>query len=153
MLEQAIMRPEFSVHGGRGRLAFMVVSTDTTVESDAYRLVPSGVSVHFDRIHLADVSVAGRAAMLQGVSASAKLLADIQPDGSAFACTSASVVIGDQLIIDHLQAVSRPRGLYYHHHRGGVRIKGTPDQDPHASKPLHERHHRTGDGVPCRTRL
>lgn len=80
----------------------MVVSTDTTVESDAFRMAPAGVSVHFDRIALRDVTAESLAAMEAGVEASARLLADAQPDGVVFACTSASVVIGDQRIVERI---------------------------------------------------
>jgi maleate isomerase len=77
----------------------MVVSTDTTVESDTYRMVPNGVSVHFDRIYLANVTSDSLAKMIEGVESSARLLSDAKPDAIAFACTSASVVIGADAIV------------------------------------------------------
>ena len=80
----------------------MVVSTDTTVESDTYRMVPYGVSVHFDRIYLADVTSDSLAKMIEGVESSARLLSDAKPDAIAFACTSASVVIGADAIVDKI---------------------------------------------------
>jgi maleate isomerase len=94
---------DFGINGWRGRLGFMVVSTDTTVESDTFRMVPYGVSVHFDRIALKAVTVKSLSEMIQGVETSAKLLAEAKLDAIAFACTSASVVIGDQPIIDKIR--------------------------------------------------
>ena len=110
MMENESIRHDFGINGWRGRLGFMVVSTDTTVESDAFRMVPYGVSVHFHRIPLKDVTVKSLSEMIQGVETSAKLLSEIQPDAMAFACTSASVVIGDQAIIDRIHKTAQ--GVY-----------------------------------------
>ena len=88
----------------RSKLGFVVLAIEQTVEEDVYRLAPPGVGVHFSRIQMAnEVTVETLEATVNRLADSAALLL---PDGDldvvCFACTSASFVIGEDLVMREL---------------------------------------------------
>jgi maleate isomerase len=88
----------------RVKLGFVILAMEQTVEEDVYRLVPPGVGVHFNRIQMANEIT------VKTLEATASKLADaaalLLPDGGldvvCFACTSASVVIGEDRVMQEL---------------------------------------------------
>ena len=94
----------------RAKLGFVVLAMEQTIEEDVFRLVPPGVGVHFNRVRMAnEVTVETLEATANKLAETAALLL---PDGDldviCFACTSASVVIGEDRVIQEL-AKGAPR--------------------------------------------
>lgn len=88
----------------RAKLGFVVLAMEQTVEENVFRLAPPGVGVHFNRVQMAnEVTVETLQATVNRLAETAALLL---PDGDldviCFACTSASVVIGEDRVIEEL---------------------------------------------------
>ncbi|UCF91054.1 MAG: aspartate/glutamate racemase family protein [Desulfobacterales bacterium] len=88
----------------RAKLGFVVLAMEQTIEEDVFRLAPTGVGVHFTRVQMANqVTVATLEATAAKLAEAAALLL---PDGElnvvCFACTSASVVIGEDRVRQEL---------------------------------------------------
>lgn len=88
----------------RAKLGFVVLAMEQTVEEDVFRLAPPGVGVHFNRVQMAnEVTVETLEATANKLAdAAALLLPDGDLDVICFACTSASVVIGEDRVIEEL---------------------------------------------------
>ncbi len=88
----------------RAKLGFVLLATEQTVQDDVMALRPSGVGVHFTRAAIADSITS------ESLAAQADLLADcaatLLPDGSldvvCYACTSGSLVIGEERVFAEL---------------------------------------------------
>ena len=88
----------------RARLGFVLLATEQTVEDDVMRLCPAGVGAHFTRAAIPDSITS------ETLAAQADLLADcartLLPDGSldvvCYACTSGSLVIGEERVFAEL---------------------------------------------------
>ena len=88
----------------RAKIGFVLLATEQTVQDDVMRLRPEGVGVHFTRAAIAD-SITN-----ESLAAQADLLADcaatLLPDGSldvvCYACTSGSLVIGEERVFREL---------------------------------------------------
>lgn len=88
----------------RARLGFVLLATEQTIEEDMFRLAPPGVGVHFTRARMPnDVTVENLEAMVTELAAAAALLL---PEGVldvvCYACTSGSVVIGEERVMAEL---------------------------------------------------
>ena len=89
----------------RAKIGFVLLATEQTVQDDVMRLRPPGVGMHFTRAAIAD-SITN-----ETLAAQADLLADcaatLLPDGSldvvCYACTSGSLVIGEQRVFAEFQ--------------------------------------------------
>ena len=89
----------------RGKIGYVLLATEQTVQDDVMRLRPPGVGVHFTRAPIAD-SITN-----ESLAAQAELLADcaatLLPDGSldvaCYACTSGSLVIGEERVFAELK--------------------------------------------------
>ena len=89
----------------RARLGFVLLATEQTVQDDVMRLRPPGVGVHFARAAIPD------SITIESLAAQAELLADcaatLLPDGSldvvCYACTSGSLVIGEERVFAELR--------------------------------------------------
>lgn len=90
----------------RARLGFVLLAMEQTIEEDIFRLVPAGVGVHFTRIRMSNqVTVNNlRATAGELAKAAALILPDCPPDVICFACTSASFILGEELIRQELSA-------------------------------------------------
>lgn len=82
----------------RARIGFVLLATEQTIEEDMMRLAPPGVGIHFTRARIPDrITVETLAAMEKELADAAAL---ILPDGIldvvCYACTSGSVVIGEE---------------------------------------------------------
>ncbi len=88
----------------RAKLGFVLLATEQTVEDDVIRLCPDGVGVHFTRAAIPDSITS------ETLAAQVDLLADcartLLPDGSldvvCYACTSGSLVIGEERVFAEL---------------------------------------------------
>ncbi|MEU1601172.1 maleate cis-trans isomerase [Streptomyces sp. NPDC005708] len=89
----------------RARLGFVLLAMEQTVESEVLRLLPPGVGAHFTRAPMANqISVDTLRAMAGGIGdAAALILPDEQFDVICYACTSGSVVIGEDRIFAELR--------------------------------------------------
>jgi len=89
----------------RAKIGFVLLATEQTVQDDVIRLRPPGVGIHFTRAAIAD-SITN-----ESLAAQAELLADcaatLLPDGSldvvCYACTSGSLVIGEERVFAELK--------------------------------------------------
>jgi maleate isomerase len=88
----------------RAKIGYVLLATEQTVQDDVVRLRPEGVGVHFARAAIPDSITS------ETLAAQADLLADcaatLLPDGSldviCYACTSGSLVIGEQRVFAEL---------------------------------------------------
>lgn len=84
----------------RAKLGFVLLAMEQTIEDDMMRHAPAGVGVHFTRSAMPNqVTVANLAAMVDGLAGAASILV---PDGEldviCYACTSGSVVMGEDRV-------------------------------------------------------
>jgi len=88
----------------RARLGFVLIATEQTIEEDMFRLAPPGVGVHFTRVRIPNkITVATLAAVeTELAEAAALLLPDGELDVICYACTSGSIVIGEQRVMAEL---------------------------------------------------
>ena len=101
-LDQAIEFDQGRHH--RARIGYVLLATEQTVQDDVMHLRPNGVGIHFTRAAIPD-SITN-----ESLAAQADLLADcaatLLPDGSldvvCYACTSGSLVIGEQRVFSEL---------------------------------------------------
>lgn len=89
----------------RAKLGFVLLAMEQTIEDDMFRLAPPGVGVHFSRAPMANrVSVETLTDMADGIGdAAALLLPDGDLDVACYACTSGSVVIGEDRVFAELR--------------------------------------------------
>ncbi len=88
----------------RAKIGYVLLATEQTVQDDVIRLRPDGVGVHFARTAIPDSitsdTLAAQAEML------APCAATLLPDGSldvvSYACTSGSLVIGEDRVFREL---------------------------------------------------
>ena len=84
----------------RGKLGFVLLAMEQTIEDDVLRLAPRGVGIHFTRIKMPNqVTVNNlKATSSELAQAAALILPDSPPDVICFACTSASFILGEDLV-------------------------------------------------------
>ena len=89
----------------RAKIGYVLLAMEQTIEEDVYRLAPPGVGVHFTRAPMANhVSAETLEAMAAGLAdAAALLLPDGDPDVVCYACTSGSLVIGEDRVMAELR--------------------------------------------------
>lgn len=95
------------------RVGLIVPSSNTVMEPDFYRNLPTQWSLHTARMFLEDVTAEAEACMLDEFTLpAARDLATVHPDVVVFGCTSAGALRGnhyeDQLIARISQAVKAP---------------------------------------------
>lgn len=88
----------------RAKIGFVLLATEQTIEDDMYRLLPEGVGIHFTRVSIPDSITADTLTELaNGLGPAAEL---ILPDGSldviTYACTSGSLVVGEERVFQEL---------------------------------------------------
>ena len=89
----------------RAKIGYVLLATEQTVQDDVIRLQPPGVGIHFTRAAIPDSITS------ESLAAQADLLADcaasLLPDGSldvvCYACTSGSLVIGEERVFAELK--------------------------------------------------
>lgn len=105
----------------RARLGFVLLAMEQTIDSDLVRMAPEGVGIHITRAAMANsVTVDTLTDMLQHIRPAAKvLLPELEFDVVCYACTSGTVVNGEEAVERELAA-----GAHATHHTsllGGVR--------------------------------
>lgn len=88
----------------RAKIGFVLLATEQTIEDDMYRLLPKGIGIHFTRVAIPDSITADTLTDLaQDLGPAAAL---ILPDGSldviTYACTSGSLVVGEERVFNEL---------------------------------------------------
>ena len=88
----------------RAKIGYVLLATEQTIEEDVMRLKPPGVGVHFTRAAIPDsITAETLAGQASGLGEAAAL---ILPDGSldviCYACTSGSIVIGEERVFAEL---------------------------------------------------
>jgi len=88
----------------RAKIGFVLLATEQTIQDDVMRLRPDGVGIHFARAAIPDsITNATLAAQAELLAESA---ATLLPDGSldviCYACTSGSLVIGEERVAREL---------------------------------------------------
>ena len=89
----------------RARLGFVLISNDTIIEEDMFRLAPEGVGVHFTRARMPTGCTVENLASMEAclADAAAELLPEFDVDVVCYGCTSGSVVIGEDNVVRELQ--------------------------------------------------
>lgn len=90
----------------RAKIGYLLLATEQTIEDDVFKLRPDGVGVHFARVPIPD-SITNDTLAAQADHL-AQIAASILPDGSldvtCYACTSGSLVIGEERVLKELRA-------------------------------------------------
>lgn len=84
------------MYGWRRRLGLIVPSSNTTMESELWRLSPPGVSVHTARVRLLRVSVEELGKMVDDAARAADDLSTAGVDIVIFGCTTGSLLEGPE---------------------------------------------------------
>jgi maleate isomerase len=89
----------------RGRIGFVILAMEQTVEDDVFTLTPEGVGMHFARIPMSNqVTRAQLAAMAPGISEVAgRILPEADLDALCYTCSSGVMVIGEQKVFAALR--------------------------------------------------
>lgn len=84
----------------RALLGFIIISMDLVMEDNIYRLSPEGVGPSVTRLNTHnDCNVATLAAQIDGMAEAASILQpQARPDVICYACTSGSIVIGEDRV-------------------------------------------------------
>lgn len=106
---------------GRARLGFVLLAMEQTIDSDLVRMAPEGVGIHVTRAAMSNsVTVDTLTQMLQHIRPAGEvLLPELDFDVVCYACTSGTVVNGEEAVERELAAGTRAT-----HHTtllGGVR--------------------------------
>ncbi len=76
------------------RIGLLVPSSNTTVEPEFYRALPSGVSLHTARLYLTQIAPEAIAEMVRDIAVQAKLLASAEVDVIVLGATAPSFLKG-----------------------------------------------------------
>jgi len=94
------------MHGWRGRIGVIIPATNAVFEPECYRMAPEGVSFHFSRVALAELSAEALMEMGKSTREKGRELAQAGVDLIVFGCTSGSFAGGkghDERIIRELE--------------------------------------------------
>ncbi len=88
----------------RARIGFVLIATERNIEHEMIQLTPAGVGMHFSRVTMEGaVNVKHLEAQLEDMAAAARvILPGESPDVVCYACTSGSVVMGEDRVIAEL---------------------------------------------------
>ena len=78
----------------RAKVGLIVPSLNTTTEPEFATLAPPGVTFHATRVYMEQTTTSDLQAMNAEVEAASRLIASIDPDVVAYACTSGTFVAG-----------------------------------------------------------
>ncbi|MDX1512117.1 MAG: arylmalonate decarboxylase [Gammaproteobacteria bacterium] len=89
----------------RAKLGFIVLSTDLVMEENIFRLAPEGVGTSIARVKSAtECNVETLAAQIDGMAEAASTLQPgARPDVVCYACTSGSIVIGEERVMAEIK--------------------------------------------------
>jgi maleate isomerase len=94
-----------SGRNARGKIGFVVIPNEQTVEEDMMRRAPEGVGIYFSRVIMPhEISTAALAKCRETLcEAASRILPDDKPDVVCFACTSGSIAVGEEVAITELK--------------------------------------------------
>lgn len=93
------------------RIGLLVPSSNSVMEVDFYRHVPSGTTVHTARMFMEDTTVEGESRMLDEFCfPAAHALATVRPDVIVFGCTSAGALRGNDYDTELCRRLSNQTG-------------------------------------------
>lgn len=89
----------------RARLGFILMSTDLAAESDFFAMVPEGVAVHITRLKTEDYTTNETLSrhIEHMADAASRIQPDTRPDVISYSCTSGSIVIGEERVMQEIQ--------------------------------------------------
>lgn len=84
----------------RARIGYVLLAMEQTIEDDVYRLTPTGVGSHFTRVSMPNaVTVENLLAVADDLPRAASLiLPEATLDAITYACTSGSLVVGEDVV-------------------------------------------------------
>lgn len=88
----------------RAKIGFVVLAMEQTIEEDVFRLVPDGVGVHFSRVRMENAVTVDtlEAVGKELTGAAALILPNEKLDVICYACTSGSLVLGEERVANEL---------------------------------------------------
>lgn len=99
------------MNGWRARIGVIVPSTNTVVETEYWKTIPEGVSVHAARLKLTKTTPETLKRMTEEVERAADMLATAMVDVIVFACTSGSFVGGMKWEKNLTQKIEKVSGV------------------------------------------
>ena len=98
---------EVEFDGGRhsrAKLGFILMSTDLAAEADFFDMAPLDVAIHVTRLKTDDYTTNETLSrhIEHMADAASRIQPDIRPDVISYSCTSGSIVIGEQRIMDEI---------------------------------------------------
>ncbi len=89
----------------RAKLGFILMSTDLAAEADFFDMVPRDVAVHITRLKTDDYTTNETLSRHIEFMADAagRIQPDVKPDVISYSCTSGSIVIGEQKILEQIR--------------------------------------------------
>ncbi len=89
----------------RARLGFILMSTDLAAESDFFAMAPEGVAVHITRLKTEDYTTNETLSrhIEHMADAASRIQPDTRPDVISYSCTSGSIVIGEERVMQEIQ--------------------------------------------------
>lgn len=100
---------------GWRRIGLLVPSSNTVIEVDLGRRLPTGATLHTARMFMEDTTVEGESRMLDEFTIpAAEAIATVRPDIVIFGCTSAGALRGNEFddeLVDRISKVTDARAL------------------------------------------
>ena len=89
----------------RAKLGFILMSTDLAAEADFHDMAPEGVAVHITRLKTDDYTTNETLArhIDHMADAASRIQPDTKPDVISYSCTSGSIVIGEEPILEEIK--------------------------------------------------
>ncbi len=98
-------------YGRRCRIGLLVPSSNTTMESEFFRMAPEGVSIHTARMRLVDATPEALIEMAEDAGKAANLLSTAEVDVIVYGCTTGSLVGGVEWEERLVQRIERETGI------------------------------------------
>jgi maleate isomerase len=93
------------------RIGLLLPASNSTMEKELARYLPSGVSLHVNRMHVGEVNPEELLAMSKMAPDTAKLLAECKPDLLLYGCTSGSFILGKGFDVELEENITKATGL------------------------------------------
>ena len=94
------------------RIGLLIPSSNTVMEADFYRNLPSSVTVHTGRMYMESTTVQGEELMLdEHTIPTAQVLATCNPDVTVFGCTSAGALRGNEYDAELCRRLTEVMGM------------------------------------------
>jgi len=99
------------MYGWRARIGLIVPSSNTTMESEFWRMAPEGVSIHTSRIRLVEVTAEALKRMAEESVRAARELADAEVDVIVYGCTMGSLIEGVEWEMKLRESIEKSVGV------------------------------------------